>query len=69
MRDDLEFVGREFLAAAEILEGAAAAQRDGAQGDKAKRDQTRASHRSSFGVRFCPLIMAASGRALFFADE
>jgi hypothetical protein len=69
MRNDLEFVGRHFLAAADILQHAAATQRDGAQGDKAKGDQTRTSHRSSFGVRFCPLIMAASGRALFFADE
>src|SRR6266851_9884364 len=39
MRDDLEFVGRHFLAAADILQHAAAAQHDGAQGDKAKGDQ------------------------------
>jgi hypothetical protein len=69
MRDDLEFVGRHFLAAADILQHAAAAQCNGAQGDQAEGDQARTSHRSSFGVRFCPLIMAASGRALFFADE
>jgi hypothetical protein len=34
MRDDLELVGRDLLAAAQILEGAAAAERQRAHGAK-----------------------------------
>src|SRR4029450_13773413 len=64
-----ELIGRHFLGATEVLEYAAAAQRKGAEGRKTCRYQDRPSHRSSFGLCFCPPIMAASGRTLSFADE
>ena len=47
MGDDLEFVRRELLAAAEILEGAAAAEREGAHGRKGHRKEDRPSHHLS----------------------
>ena len=47
MGDDLEFVRRDLLAAAEILEGAAAAEREGADGGEGHRKKDRPSHHLS----------------------
>jgi hypothetical protein len=61
----LELVGRHFLAAADILEGAAATERQSHDCDQAARVRVV---RRIIGI-LLPPIMALSGRAFFLSDQ